>query len=45
MDDYATLHCALEDRELQGQLASARFAVLSGNVFHFREMEQGDVKV
>jgi hypothetical protein len=45
MEDYATLNLAKNDVELNNQMASGYFAVLSGKVFELREMEQGDDKV
>jgi hypothetical protein len=45
MEDYATLNLAKNDAELDNQMASGYFAVLSGKVFELREMEQGDDKV
>jgi hypothetical protein len=45
MEDYATLNLAKDDAELDNQMASGYFAVLSGKVFELREMKQGDEKV
>lgn len=45
MEDYATLNLAKNDVELNNQMASGYFAVLSGKVFELREMDQGDDKV
>jgi hypothetical protein len=45
MEDYATLDRAKVDGELVYQMASGYFAALSGKVFEYRGMEQGDDKV
>lgn len=45
MEDYNTLDRAKDDVELYGLMASGYFAVLSGKIFEFREMDQGDDKV
>jgi len=45
MEDYATLDRGKNDVELDHQMASGYFAVLSGKVFEYRDMEQGDDKV
>ena len=45
MEDYATLDRGKSDVELGHQMASGYFAVLSGKVFEYRDMEEGDEKV
>jgi hypothetical protein len=45
MVDYATLDQAKNNPELYNHMASGYFAVLSGKIFEFREMEEGDDKV
>jgi hypothetical protein len=45
MEDYSTLDQSKVDGELIHQMASGYFAALSGKVFEYRDMEQGDDKV
>jgi hypothetical protein len=45
MEDYATLDQSKVDGELVHHMASGYFAALSGKVFEYRGMEQGDDKV
>ena len=45
MDDYSTLDRSRTDNDLVYQMASGQFAALSGKVFEYRDMEQGDDKV
>lgn len=45
MADYATLDQSRDEDDLEVQMASGQFAVLSGRIFEFRDLPDGDEKV
>jgi hypothetical protein len=45
MADYATLDQSHDEDDLEVQMASGQFAVLSGRMFEYRDLPDGDDKV